>query len=99
MFVCACACVCACMRACVRACVCVCVFSGDYVCMCVCVFSGDYVRMCVHRVDSYVYTHKYVELSIYTSIPNPFMAVLRVLASVSALKEGYGFTVPSVGGS
>ena len=27
------------------------------------------------------------------------MAVLRVLASVSALKEGCGFTVPSVGGS
>ena len=54
-------------------------------------FSGDYVSVCV---KSYVY----IELSIITSIPSPFMAVLRVLASVSALKEGYGFTVPSVGG-
>ena len=51
------------------------------------------ICMCVHRADSHI------ELSIVTSIPSPFMAVLRVLASVSALKEGYGFTVPSVGGS
>ena len=33
------------------------------------------------------------------TLPKPFMAVLRVLASSSALKFACAFTVPSVGGS
>lgn len=34
-----------------------------------------------------------------TNSPNPFMASLSVLASVSALKLAWAFTVPSVAGS
>jgi len=43
--------------------------------------------------------YKYQEETSIDCLPNPFMAALSLLQSVSALNEGYGFTVPSADGS